>query len=45
MIKAQEIANLLSGESCDMQSDACPEPHSPRLPHALSEDPEWVNLL
>ncbi|XP_026796801.3 uncharacterized protein LOC113543048 isoform X1 [Pangasianodon hypophthalmus] len=36
----QEMANLLSGESRDLQSGTSPEPHSPHLPHALTEAPD-----
>lgn len=45
MFVAQEIANHLSGEPRDMQSGTSPEPHSPHLPSALSETPEWVNTF
>ncbi|KAI5625112.1 hypothetical protein C0J50_15227 [Silurus asotus] len=37
---AQGVADLLSGESRDMQPGRSSEPHSPHLPHALSEAPE-----
>ncbi|XP_047017782.1 uncharacterized protein LOC108278520 isoform X1 [Ictalurus punctatus] len=38
--ETQELANLLTGESRDMQSGPGPEPHGPHLPHALSEIPD-----
>ncbi|KAK3523883.1 hypothetical protein QTP70_015712, partial [Hemibagrus guttatus] len=35
--ETQEMANLLAGESRDIQSGTSPETHSPHLPHSLSE--------
>ncbi|KAI5096448.1 hypothetical protein C0J45_13342 [Silurus meridionalis] len=43
--ETQGVADLLSGESRDMQPGRSSEPHSPHLPHALSEAPEGNVLI